>query len=517
MKSFKELITELRSHPELNPHKSLVDNLEPYLYDPDIFITYTQDLGSKKGGAGVKVGINPQSKYNTPLGVYTYPLRDAWVKYGKDKQKGDNEGKLSVPFANEQPNVVVIRRKGKHINDIGIDYNSSDWDRDIAKLKDYFVNKWSKKVKVNNETDTDIDVDVKHLILLSLNIIIKDAANSAIGNSIGGKFWNVTRELSRIDHHTSSRNTIDIFYHPDTVKSRRIPGGERGRITPVNGYYEVQNTFAGISFNIDPEKIKSRYNKNDNTILDGTFNYIYPNKNDNVKSITLWNQIFRMLGYESIADRAGRGIIHEAEPIQAVFFSSRGYDVVDAFDNVGKKNVIQFNNGDKFEGVWNKGTWKDGTFEGGTWENGRWFGGTWKAGTWKAGTWENGIWETGEWKNGVWRNGTWESGTWENGSWRKGVWENGTWEDGGWRKGVWKNGTWEDGYWEDGEWKNGHWVGGTWENGVWKNGEWKSGTWRNGTWENGTWMKGTWEGGTWEGGYDKDDNFHPAGDSPDKW
>lgn len=66
--------------------------------------------------------------------------------------------------------------------------------------------------------------------------------------------------------------------------------------------------------------------------------------------------------------------------------------------------------------------------------------------------------------------------------------------------------------WHKGVWKDGNWENGTWEDGTWKNGTWKKGIWRDGTWEN-----GTWENGTWHDGFDKDDNEHFDGESPDKW
>jgi len=137
---------------------------------------------------------------------------------------------------------------------------------------------------------------------------------------------------------------------------------------------------------------------------------------------------------------------------------------------------------------------------------------TWEGGIWNNGTWKDGTWEKGTWKDGIWSYGNWKSGTW----W-KGTWKNGIWKDGIWKSGIWKNGTWMKGKWEKGNWENGVWVKGTWEDGTWGKGTWQDGIWKYGLWWNGTWKGGTWKGGAWRGGYDKDGNFHKAGDSPDKW
>jgi hypothetical protein len=117
------------------------------------------------------------------------------------------------------------------------------------------------------------------------------------------------------------------------------------------------------------------------------------------------------------------------------------------------------------------------------------------------------IWVKGIWHNGVWKNGTWQDGIWENGTWENGKFKNSTWE-----KGIWKFGHFYNGIWKDGTWENGVFEGRIWENGTWNNG-----VWRKGTWKNGTWIKGLWKEGTWLGGYDGDGNYHPKGDSPDKW
>ena len=161
-------------------------------------------------------------------------------------------------------------------------------------------------------------------------------------------------------------------------------------------------------------------------------------------------------------------------------------------------------------------------WEKGIWNHGDWMKGTWKSGTWKSGRWKNGIWESGDWLNGTWESGDWLNGTWWYGDWGTGVWHDGIWKDGIWKIGFWKKGTWEKGTWEygffeGGTWKSGTWLNGNWNRGIWKDGIWKKGTWEKGAWLGGTWENGKWLGGIWKGGYDKNGNYHPKGDSPDKW
>lgn len=48
-----------------------------------------------------------------------------------------------------------------------------------------------------------------------------------------------------------------------------------------------------------------------------------------IKIITKWNSILRECGYTGFADKSGRGYIHESEPYQACFLSTKSFDVIE--------------------------------------------------------------------------------------------------------------------------------------------------------------------------------------------
>ena len=85
MKTFRNFLDEARRNPiskktgkELNPKIPLYDKLEPLANDSDVYITYVADVGSmSKSAEGFKIGINPNSEYNTPNGIYSYPLKES--------------------------------------------------------------------------------------------------------------------------------------------------------------------------------------------------------------------------------------------------------------------------------------------------------------------------------------------------------------------------------------------------------------------------------------------------------
>lgn len=208
---YKEIVSELRRNPELNPKTSVNDAIQNKLAAtkekivtgvPNLFVSFT---------AMDKLGINPQSRYETPLGIYSYP-----AKYVVSKTKGGKE-MTSLPFAGEQPYVNLFRVRGNIINIKG--FTSSEYSQYLEELK-----------KVWQETDY-------------IDKLEQQSEKASRSKSIGGRFWYITWELSN---------------------------------------------------HIGNQKKKS-------------------------PSIT-WNWLFRSIGIDGVVD-TGAGIIHTAEPTQAVFFS----------------------------------------------------------------------------------------------------------------------------------------------------------------------------------------------------
>jgi len=282
MKTFSTFLTEARKNPDQNPKVSLYDVAEKYQKDPMIFMSFVSDVNlvraSKKikdvnseklnnldpikstwkdeeavhiawekqadklknqdessAGFGFKIGINPKSGYNTPIGIYCYSVKETMQRYVKSTRK------IVVPFAGQQPGVYFIRPKDKSkILDLG-NMTQNNYKRDEKKIREMLTNKYKMK------KDFDVSLMVNH------------AKTTAKVQTQGGWFWNLTRWAA---HATKDA----------------IEGGQL----------------------------------------------------KNQKGVTVrWNKILRDLGYQGAIDSKGKGIIHEAEPWQAVFFSGAFVEVVD--------------------------------------------------------------------------------------------------------------------------------------------------------------------------------------------
>ena len=187
---------ELRKNPDKNPFIGAWDYVEQYKNDPDVYISFTKID---------KIGINPKSQFNTPLGIYCYPLKEYYQIYLKPllDEKGDNaKFKYSIgsraPFAGNSKYVNFIRVKDKShfINDMYKDYGSDKFDRDykilVRTYKEILFDEWKQGFK-NFSLDYFPSPETDEGVWDSLYDEAKDTAR--VTNPVM-TMWNLTRLLS---------------------------------------------------------------------------------------------------------------------------------------------------------------------------------------------------------------------------------------------------------------------------------------------------------------------------------
>jgi hypothetical protein len=175
-------IFESRRNPTINIRTGIWKDLAPYMNDPDVYIHFAehipqykeyeeQIINGKKKKVGIKpiypednkpqlkLGINPNYPYNTPVGIYAYNLQDYVQRYNKQ----------FLSFASFRPFIYVFRWNGKQKFQDMNNYSERDWNNDYLKLL---------RLYPNSEP------------------IIADAIKQT--NIVGpiGKLWNSTRILS---------------------------------------------------------------------------------------------------------------------------------------------------------------------------------------------------------------------------------------------------------------------------------------------------------------------------------
>jgi hypothetical protein len=178
MKSLETFIQEARKNPDQNPKIPVSDILEKYINQSkelqnnsgilNCFISMTKEP---------KLGINPVSTYNTPLGIYAYPLEYAYELAGNTHLK-------ELPFAGNHPYFNLFRIKGKVVNLNRMD--KTEFDNWISIIKQKFYKQAKLKPSEYHFTNDAVD-----------RFVEKSMSDAKI-STYGGRFWYVTLNLAEI-------------------------------------------------------------------------------------------------------------------------------------------------------------------------------------------------------------------------------------------------------------------------------------------------------------------------------
>lgn len=163
---------EARKNPEQNPKVSVNQRIYDALRSArgdtiagieNLFVSFT---------AVDKLGINPQSGYRTPLGIYAYPARYVMKEAGSSRSMDD-----SLPFAGDQPYANIFNAVGNIVNVATMGTSEEvDYCRKIAEL-------WAKVSGKDWKTSVDEVED----------IINNSGTHAKFAEYPGGRFWYVTR------------------------------------------------------------------------------------------------------------------------------------------------------------------------------------------------------------------------------------------------------------------------------------------------------------------------------------
>jgi hypothetical protein len=172
-------ISDLFEHRDDRP--TLMSKLLAHSHDENVFVTFVDML---------KVGINPQSEWDDPVGVYLYPVRE--VISGA----ASNNGHL-IPFAQERRYAFLIRSTGNLLE--LQDYTADDLDRDLEKIAKKF---WP--LIMNNEMDDDPEEQWEHMLSMWYE---------RWGAQPGEAIWRITDRIANyIELRAPSRSSRMIWH-----------------------------------------------------------------------------------------------------------------------------------------------------------------------------------------------------------------------------------------------------------------------------------------------------------------
>jgi hypothetical protein len=141
-KNFNKLLSQFvdgdvyKKSPISERYIPVFDALEKYKDDDNAFLSFTRDvIPTSERIADVdkrssKIGINPGSTYDTPIGVYCYPIKAYWKNIESNR----------IHFAGENPHLYVFKAKNPEKILVASEYTIDDYTEDFEKLDEIFSN-----------------------------------------------------------------------------------------------------------------------------------------------------------------------------------------------------------------------------------------------------------------------------------------------------------------------------------------------------------------------------------------
>ena len=313
MKTFEMYISERRRNPDQNPRISAYDALLKYKDDSDMYISFT----SKR-----KIGINPASDYNTPLSIYTYPLKEIWKGFDHKHKR------IVVPFAGQYKHIWVLKQTGtKFIKNMNQDYLSSDYDRDMMKLRDLYEKEsmasvtkdailFSAKKITRAIIGINSNQDSKHLVFGSMIENVYDVIKIGVISWDEFKlkvnaFQSLDKDYTQVEVELKKLNDMFIANSISFIEKQ---GAQNARFkSPIGIFWYVTMKLA--------EKLATGGQFKPRGVKIGN------------KTSRKWNSVLRSLGYAGFADKDGKGIIHSSEPMQAIFLDKKSFKVIELIYN----------------------------------------------------------------------------------------------------------------------------------------------------------------------------------------
>ncbi len=270
---FKEVFHTIEEKRRSLP-TSNVETLSKYKHDPMMFMSFTRNKFNDKT-RGVKLGVNPQSGYDTPIGIYSYPIKAMW----DDIRAGE------IPFMGELPNIFIFEPKNPDRVAAGSEYERLDFERDLNRLVDILVPIYNTLGPYPNMWRTP-----------PLYEFYASFSNALFNGSLPTKEneLKLAEELKKPDRHKVAIKT--------KLKDMMREIDDDYMETPIQRIWSLTR-HVSVELN--------KYEK-----------YL------RAKQTVIWTSILFKL-YDGFVDDLGQGFIHKNEPTQAVFFTAAVVDVVD--------------------------------------------------------------------------------------------------------------------------------------------------------------------------------------------
>lgn len=322
-KNFKNYYFEARSNPDQNPKDDVYDAVVQAYTKLDT--KSMRDVGLSMTHVD-KLGINPRSSYQTPVGIYSYPF-----KWAYDAAKPKKSFKWVLQFESNAPYINLFTwKKSANILDLVF----------MGKTQfDYY----SKKLV---EVLGRLDPDTKSPSTV-VERWVKESIAAANVKTYGGRFWYLTYKAK--SHMAKARGVgkfvddydEDLGFEPEETADsashiamlwNSVFSQHKSKGGLDNGNRKTSKDFKHLSAN----QIRQLTKKLEKLAGNGEDETKWTGKDTAKGEPVLWNKIFRELGIDGVIDE-GDGVVHNNEPYQVVLFNPRAVEKVVRIDNVSRQ------------------------------------------------------------------------------------------------------------------------------------------------------------------------------------
>jgi len=248
MITFKTFITEARKNPHLNPKLPINFHISQHYENADK-IRGTRVVNSFVSFTNVdKLGINPDSLYSTPLGIYSYPSEYIL------EQTASTGAMRNLPFAGDSPYANIFSVAGNIIDLSGMS------DQDVTKYAQQMVDVFIEVANIRRgggEWKKAVDY-LEDKVILNAPVA---AANPSLPAS---RFWWLTREMSQVlMEHSDTKSRWRATRHSVSWNKLFRTLGIDGCVDSKGyGVIHTSEPYQAVFFSIKPiKKVERHYNK----------------------------------------------------------------------------------------------------------------------------------------------------------------------------------------------------------------------------------------------------------------
>lgn len=260
-----------------------------------------------------KLGLNPSSKWDTPIGIYAYPVKYALEHWDR--------GRFNVPYAGGQPHAYIFT--ARYPEKVITFTNRMSGNVTIPAPVQSNLDRFNELLSIRHVQNVQREFyqcvrQIHELILSTLNL--EDVNSKVMASHMIDEFFRraIHDETVEIDFDSVHDLILKLTYQYGSNSKKKFPYEEE--VSELSG-------MTGRQWNQFKERVLFHDQR-----LSCPEAFVWNATRMLSKSPADWTRLLMKLGITGCRDD-GSGTIHSNEPTQAVFFGSKYINLLQMIDN----------------------------------------------------------------------------------------------------------------------------------------------------------------------------------------